>query len=143
MHEPRYKQGMGLHYSVNASGADHCSGIQDDQVIKTMPKGEGINVDGTLTTTELSPRKARLLYDEGLWRQVGNYIGMCVFVPWSNDQILSAVEAVTGWTMSGRELIDVVERGMTLARIFNLRQGLSKDDDTLPQRFFTSPQRAR
>lgn len=139
MHEPRYKQGMGLHYSVNATGADHCSGIQDDLVIKKIPKGEGINRDGTLTTTELSPRKARMLYETGLWRHIGNYIGMCIFVPWSNEQIVSAVEAVTGWSTSSRDLENVVERGITLTRIFNLREGFSRNDDTLPRRFFASP----
>ena len=139
MHDPRYRQGMGLHYTVNASGPDHCSGIMDDLAIKKIPKGEGINVDGTLSSTEMSPRKARLLYDVGLWRHMANYIGMCIFVPWSNQQICDAVEGVTGWPMSFRKLMRVAERGMALARIFNLREGFSRSDDTLPRRFFTSP----
>ena len=41
MHEPRSKQGMGLHYSVHATGADHCSGIHDDLVIKALRQGGG------------------------------------------------------------------------------------------------------
>jgi aldehyde:ferredoxin oxidoreductase len=139
MHEPRYKQGMGLHYSVNAAGADHCSGIQDDLVIKKIPKGEGLNADGTLTSTELGTRKARLLYDVGRWRHMGNYLGMCIFVPWSNQQVCEAMEAVTGWPIDFERLNVVVERGMTLARIFNLREGFSRADDTLPRRFFGSP----
>jgi len=139
MHEPRFKQGMGLHYSVNAAGADHCSGIMDDQLIKKMAKGEGLNSDGTLTAAEMSPRKARLLYDSGLWRHIGNYIGMCIFVPWSNEQLDAAIQAVTGWSMSLRDLEIVVERGMALTRIFNLREGFSRNDDTLPRRFFASP----
>jgi aldehyde:ferredoxin oxidoreductase len=110
----------------------------DDQIIKQLPRGEGINQDGTLTAGEMSPRKARLLYESGFWRQAGNYVGMCVFVPWSNDQLLSLLGAVTGWSLSGRDLADVVERGMALARIFNLREGFSTADDTLPQRFFSS-----
>jgi aldehyde:ferredoxin oxidoreductase len=139
MHEPRYKQGMGLHYSVHISGADHCSGLHDDLVIKEMPKGEGINQDGTLTSVELSPRKAQLLYDVGMWRHMAHHIGMCIFLPWSNQQMCDAVEAVTGWPMSLRQLISVAERGIALARIFNLREGFSRNDDTLPLRFFTSP----
>jgi aldehyde:ferredoxin oxidoreductase len=139
MHEPRSKQGMGLHYSVHAGGADHCSGIHDDLVIKALPKGEGINADGTLTNTELSPRKARLLYDAGLGRHMANYLGMCIFVPWSRQQMNDAVQAVTGWPLSYLDLTKVVERGMSLARIFNLREGFSRSDDTLPRRFSTSP----
>jgi len=133
MHEPRYKQGMGLHYSIHASGADHCSGVMDDLVQKNQVKWE------TLPTTELSRRKAQMLYEVGLWRHIGNYIGMCIFVPWSHQQIAEAVEAVTGWPMGSQPLVDVVERGMTLARIFNLREGISRVDDKLPRRFFDSP----
>ncbi|MDI6727119.1 MAG: aldehyde ferredoxin oxidoreductase family protein, partial [Smithellaceae bacterium] len=126
MHEPRYKQGMGLHYSVNASGADHCTGVQDDQVRKKQAKWE------TLPGTELSPRKALMVYEVGLWRHLANYVGMCVFLPWSNQQICDAVTAVTGWPMSFEELMKVAERGITLTRIFNLREGFSRGDDTLP-----------
>jgi aldehyde:ferredoxin oxidoreductase len=133
MHEPRYKQGMGLHYSVNATGADHCSGVQDDLVKKNQVRWE------TLPTTELSLRKAQMVYEVGLWRHMANYIGMCVFVPWNHQQIADAVEAVTGWPMGSRPLADVVDRGITLARIFNLREGISKMDDKLPRRFFDSP----
>ena len=133
MHEPRYKQGMGLHYSVNAAGADHCSGVQDDLVQKNQVKWN------TLPATELSQRKAQMLYEVGLWRHMGNYIGMCIFVPWSNQQIGDAVEAVTGWPMGSRPLADVAERGITLARIFNLREGISRNEDKLPRRFFDSP----
>lgn len=32
----------------------------------------------------------------------------------------------------------VVERGMTLARIFNLREGFTRGDDMLPHRFSSS-----
>jgi aldehyde:ferredoxin oxidoreductase len=33
-----------------------------------------------------------------------------------------------------------VERGVTLMRIFNLREGFTKEDDRLPERFNTAPQ---
>ena len=133
MHEPRYKQGMGLHYSVHAAGADHCSGVQDDLVQKNQVKWN------TLPASELSQRKAQMVYEVGLWRHMGNYTGMCIFVPWSNQQIAEAVEAVTGWPMDSRLLADVAERGITLARIFNLREGISRNEDKLPQRFSDSP----
>ena len=138
MHDPRYKQGMGLHYSVHVTGADHCTGIHDNVVIKGMPKGTGLNEDGTLTNTEMSPRKARLLYEAGLLRHLANYVGMCIFVPWSRQQLCEAVEAVTGWQTGSSQLIQIVERGLALAKIFNLREGFSRDDDKLPRRFSES-----
>jgi len=139
MHDPRYKQGMGLHYSVHATGADHCTGIHDDLVNKKLAEWDRIGLAESVPVYEMSGRKARMLYEVGLWRHMCNYVGLCLFVPWSNEQITQAVEAITGWPMSSWKLMKTVERGMTLARIFNLREGFSSGDDTLPRRFASSP----
>jgi len=139
MHDPRYKQGMGLHYSVHATGADHCSGIHDDLVNKKLAEWDRIGVAESVPVYEMSGRKARMLYQVGLWRHLPNYLGLCLFVPWSNEQVTAAVEAITGWPISSYKLMKTVERGITLARIFNLREGFSADDDRLPGRFASSP----
>ncbi len=139
MHEPRYKQGMGLHYSVHATGADHCSGIHDDVVNKKLAEWEWIGLAESIPVYEMSGRKARMLYQVGMWRHLANYIGLCLFVPWGNEQVTQAMEAITGWPMSSYKLMKTVERGMTLARIFNLREGFTNRDDTLPRRFTSSP----
>jgi aldehyde:ferredoxin oxidoreductase len=70
---------------------------------------------------------------------MGNYLGLCLFVPWSYQEIRDATEAITGWPMSYWKLMKAVERGITLARIFNLREGFSVEDDRFPARFATSP----
>jgi aldehyde:ferredoxin oxidoreductase len=139
MHDPRYKQGMGLHYSVHATGADHCTGIHDDLVNKKLAEWDRIGLAESVPVYEMSGRKARMLYQVGLWRHLANYLGLCLFLPWSNEQVTAAVEAITGWPMSSWKLMKTVERGMTLARIFNLREGFSNRDDMLPRRFFSSP----
>jgi aldehyde:ferredoxin oxidoreductase len=139
MHEPRYKQGMGLHYSVHATGADHCSGTHDDVVNKKLAEWDRIGLAESVPVYEMSGRKARMLYQVGMWRHLPNHIGLCVFVPWSNEQVIQALEAITGWPVGSYKLMKTVERGMTLARIFNLREGFSQRDDTLPRRFASSP----
>ena len=137
MHEPRFKQGMGLHYSQHATGADHCTGIHDDRI--DMTALNSIDVSEPVPPTELSPRKARILYQLGLWRQLPNTIGMCLFIPWKPKQLVEAMESITGWSMSYWRLMKTVERGITLARIFNNREGFSAKDDKLPLRFHNSP----
>ncbi len=139
MHDPRYKQGMGLHYSVHATGADHCTGIHDDLVNKKLSEWDRIGLAESVPVYEMSGRKARMLYQVGLWRHLPNYLGLCIFLPWSNEQVTAAVEAITGWPMSSWRFMKTVERGMTLARIFNLREGFSGRDDRLPKRFTSSP----
>jgi aldehyde:ferredoxin oxidoreductase len=139
MHEPRYKQAMGLHYSVHSTGPDHVTGIHDNLVSKDLKSWETIDVANWLPSTELSSRKARMLYQVGLWRHLGNYLGLCHYVPWNYQQIGDIVEYVTGWPMSYWRLMKASERGITLARIFNLREGFSIKHDNLPQRFSASP----
>ena len=139
MHEPRYKQGMGLHYSVHATGADHCSGIHDDVVNKKLAEWDRIGLAESVPVYEMSGRKARMLYEVGLWRHLANSLGLCLFVPWSNEQVTQAVEAITGWPMSSWKLMKTAERSITLARVFNLREGFTRRDDTLPRRFASSP----
>jgi aldehyde:ferredoxin oxidoreductase len=140
MHDPRLKQGMGLHYSVHPSGADHVSGVHDTLLEKgsQFEEWSAIDVNESIPSTELSPRKARLVYQFGLWRHLPNYLGLCVLVPYSSKQILDAVEAVTGWPMSYWRLMKTVERGITLAKIFNVREGFTLTDDLLPPRFRAS-----
>jgi len=143
MHDPRSKQGMAIHYSVHPTGADHCTGVHDP----VLEKGPGfedwgtIDVNESIPTTELSPRKARLLYQVGLWCQLPNYLGFCLFVPFKKKQLQEATEAVTGWSMSYWRLMKTVERGLSLAKIFNLREGFTRADDVLPKRMAVSQTR--
>jgi aldehyde:ferredoxin oxidoreductase len=47
--------------------------------------------------------------------------------------------AVTGWDASSHELMRYGERRNHLMRVYNLREGLTAADDTLPDRFFDEP----
>ena len=141
MHDPRLKQGMGIHYSTHATGADHCSGAQDTSFAKGSLDGwSAIDVCQPIPSTELSPRKVRLLYHNSLWKHLNNHLGFCNFVHYSQKQLLDATEAITGWPMSHWRLMKTAERGVTLARLFNLREGLTNADDRLPKRM-SIPQR--
>jgi aldehyde:ferredoxin oxidoreductase len=51
-------------------------------------------------------------------------------------QKVDIVRSVTGWNTTAFELMKVVERGNTLTRIFNNREGFTEKDDWLPPRFF-------
>ena len=46
------------------------------------------------------------------------------------------LQAVTGWDVDKEELIQTAHRGITLARLFNMREGFTRSDDRLPQRFY-------
>lgn len=139
MHDPRLKQGLGLNCCVNPAGADHASSIQDTALVKgaLFEDWASIDVNESIPSTELSSRKARLVYQYGLWMHLTNYLGVCILVPYNRKQTRDAVEAITGWPMSYWRLMKTAERGMTLAKIFNLREGFTDADDVLPKRMST------
>ncbi len=57
----------------------------------------------------------------------------------SVDQISSLVRLVTGWDTSAYELMRWGARRNHLLRLYNVREGLTAADDTLPARFFDEP----
>jgi aldehyde:ferredoxin oxidoreductase len=64
-----------------------------------------------------------------------NQIGLCHFLAYEDDQSLTIVKAVTGWDVTPEEMVTTAHRGLTLARLFNLREGIGRADDRLPSRF--------
>lgn len=57
----------------------------------------------------------------------------------SLPQMAALLAAVTGWETSDYEIMRIGERRNHLLRWYNLREGLSASDDTLPDRFFDEP----
>ena len=53
--------------------------------------------------------------------------------------MMRAISAATGWDFSLWELMQIGERRINMLRLFNMRAGLTKEDDTLPDRFFDEP----
>jgi aldehyde:ferredoxin oxidoreductase len=49
------------------------------------------------------------------------------------------IEAVTGLKFTEEELMKVGERLTNLKRLFNLREGFTRKDDTLPKRILSNP----
>jgi aldehyde:ferredoxin oxidoreductase len=64
-----------------------------------------------------------------------NQVGLCHFLAYDDDQSLEIVRAATGWDVTPEEMVTAAHRGLTLARLFNLREGFTRADDHLPRRF--------
>lgn len=137
MHDPRLKRGEALGYAVSPTGADHVHNIHDTFLYPELPKKyKSLGVLEAVPIEDFGPKKVRLYKYVGEWRTLNNFLTMCLFTPWSVTQKVAIVRYVTGWNTSAFELMKVVERGNTLARIFNLREGFTEKDDWLPPRFF-------
>ena len=142
-HEPRGKVGVGLGYAVSATGPDHMEYPHDPfwateaGIALLRPLGIFEPVD----VFDLGPQKVRIfVYLQQYWNLL-NSLGVCMFTakPFGTQTlngIVDYVKAVTGWETSLFDLLKVGQRHANMARIFNLREGFTARDDTLPDRFF-------
>lgn len=63
-----------------------------------------------------------------------NTVGLCQFLAYDEPRVVDLVHGVTGWDVTEDEMKTVVSRGLTMARLFNLREGITAEDDRLPKR---------
>ena len=138
MHEPRYKAGLGLGYTISPTGADHCHNIHDPAYsTRVNDRMKALGIFDPVPPQELSANKVKLLINGSLWQHVLNSLVFCQFIPLSTDRMVPLVNAITGWNTNYWELMKVGERCITMARAFNIREGKAKVDDWLPKRFLT------
>lgn len=140
MHEPRLKYALGIGYALSPTGADHCHNIHDTIYEKhesrAMQELYGLGVLDPLPFDDLSPEKIHMFWTVTNLRTFYNLAVMCQFVPWSVIQLEELARAVTGWNVTAAEMLLAGERANTLARVFNLREGLKSEEEVLPKRFF-------
>lgn len=138
MHEPRLKAGLGLGYMVNPHGADHCCNIHDTMYLAEVQLKElrPLGILEPLPANDISPRKVALFRLIQLKEIIFDSLVLCSFLPYTYEQLVDIVAAVTGWDTSVKEQLGVAGRTLTMARLFNIREGLTAADDRLPLRFF-------
>ncbi|MEJ2294124.1 MAG: aldehyde ferredoxin oxidoreductase family protein [Candidatus Lokiarchaeota archaeon] len=138
MHEPRLKQGLGLGYMVSPTGAEHMINLHDTSINtkETMENFAPFGLYEPLKLTDLSPKKVRAVMYISNWRVVENCLMLCFFSPYTINSESNLLNVVTGWNSSVWELMKLGERITTMAKIFNIREGFTKEDDWLPGRFY-------
>jgi aldehyde:ferredoxin oxidoreductase len=139
-YDPRGLQAHGLNYATAPIGASHCRA----QMVYCEMAGFPKPVD-----PHEWKGKARLVK---LWQDAFSLIdsaGFCIFFASRNllrqelefhpDGILEYLNAVTGAEYSLDELVKAGERILNAERMFLVRAGFSRKDDTLPRRITHEP----
>ncbi len=139
-HEPRLYPTMGLGFMINPHGADHCCNVIDGRFL-TEAGMRSVNYLGfhePFTSGDISPRKVALFRFEHLKQVLYDSALLChlMAVPLTIKRLVDIIEAVTGWDTSIVELLTIAERALTTARLFNIREGFTAEDDRLPKRYF-------
>lgn len=151
MHDPRGKVAVGIGYALSETGADHMTAAHDPLfankgiVLDTIfPLG----ITKPVGERDLTWKKIRAFMYLKIWWSFSDMAGICHFGPVprggiSINNIIRLLKAVTGWDTSLWELMKAGERSINMARLFNLREGFTREDDILPKRLFTPLKKGR
>jgi aldehyde:ferredoxin oxidoreductase len=149
-HMPQVKRSLALIYAVNPFGADHQSHEHDPGYTSESAK-LSLNRLARLGLTEPQPErilnreKARFALTTQWNYSFMDTADLCQFVygpSWQlygPDEMVELIRAVTGWQVTLEELQRVGERRLNLLRLFNAREGVGREQDTLPKRLFDEP----
>jgi len=66
-----------------------------------------------------------------------NSLVVCDFLPFGFDRILEILNSATGLNFTEETIMQAGERMFNLARMYNLNNGRTKKDDTVPERFLS------
>jgi aldehyde:ferredoxin oxidoreductase len=129
-YEPRALQTMALGFAVGARGADHNrSGAYEVDFSPRVDRLHG------------KPETAELAVETEDRAAVLDSLILCKFLRGVFVDLFSEsaelLSAVTGWDMTGEELRNVARRIVTARKLFNIREGWTAAEDTLPKRFLT------
>ncbi len=123
-YEPRTSWGMALAYATSDRGACH----QRCWTVNTERAG-GLK----MFSFEDKPSFVMDVQNE---RAAAFSMLVCDFMPFKQESIVAAWEAVTGIPLTEEEYLQAGERIWNLIRLFNIREGFGRKDDTLPPRMF-------
>jgi aldehyde:ferredoxin oxidoreductase len=139
-HEPRLMPSMGLGFMVNPHGADHCLNVHDTRFAYKagMKSFNAFGFYDPIPSEDIGPRKVAVFRIEYFRQALLDCLSMCHLASVAVDypMMVGLMAAVTGWQTSAEELMRIAERTMTVARLFNIREGFTDNDDRLPKRFF-------
>ena len=145
-YEPRGLQGLALQYATQSRGGDHIRGEAHDVTLW------GITGYKMLKDRNITKPLDPFVYQDKPWvvkeiqdlYGVVDCSGMCCFVILMGtnpeESLCALLETATGINLVDHKgMMQIGERTFNLERLFNLKAGLTKDDDTLPSRMLKEP----
>ena len=133
-YDPRAFKGIGLNYATSNRGACHVRGYTISQEVIDSPYA----VDRLIYVGKAELTK----YMQDFTAGPIDSSGICLFTVFGLEYIHNygpILRAATGIPYSDDELMKAGERIYNLERLFNLKAGFTRKDDTLPTRFLKEP----
>lgn len=131
-YDPRGMQGQGLLFATSNRGACHLRGNMLGPEILGLPK--------RLDRFETSGKAGILIVHQHMSAVFDSLVN-CKFAGFAiaDEYFARMLSAATGTKVEAQELLLVGERIWNLERLYNLRAGFTRGDDTLPPRLLKEP----
>ncbi|MFQ6128715.1 MAG: aldehyde ferredoxin oxidoreductase family protein [Thermoplasmata archaeon] len=148
-HDVRYIKAFALGIATASRGADHLRSRPTLEIFFRLPHevkeriyGKGVSPD----PTSYVGKEKTVYFSDNIFAVV-DCLGICKFIchgfnsPHFIDypRFEALIEAATGLKYGRRKLEAVGKRVVDTERLFNVREGLTRKDDTLPKRYFDDP----
>ncbi len=131
-YDPRGILGMGLQYATSNRGACHVRGYMVSTEILGLPMKMDPHTTAGKAAVNIAFQNLTAAVDSA---------GMCLFATFSigAPELAALLKTATGFDYDVDELLLAGERIWNLEKLFNLRAGFSRKDDTLPPRLLHEP----
>jgi aldehyde:ferredoxin oxidoreductase len=131
-YEPRALQTMALGFAVGARGADHNRSGAYEVDFSDKVDRRNVTLDAVRHAIDTEDRAALM-----------DSLIVCKFLRGVFEdfhaEAAAMLRSVTGWDVTAAELRDIATRIVATKREFNLLAGWTQAEDTLPDRFLTTP----
>lgn len=147
-HDVRYLKSFALGIATASRGADHLRSRPTLEIFNLpaafLKEIYGETIDSNPTSYET--KEKMVFYHENIYAVVDS-LGICKFVchGFNSPKLLNyehfsrMIEVIKGWRMNREELEACGRRIVDLERLINIREGITRKDDTLPGRYFDDP----
>lgn len=142
-HMPQIKASLALAYACLPFGPDHVSSEHDGAIAEApiSYKLRSLGLDEPQDTSDLNEAKSKLVWFTQCGYSAVDTLSLCQFIfgHWTLfdlNQLVEFINAVTGWRTNLYEIMMAGQRRIQLFRAYNQREGLSADQDVLPEKLF-------
>jgi len=139
MHDPRAFTSWAVSYGTASRGGCHIQAptfwVERGLAFPAI----GLDDPGDRFSSEGKGRLTKIFQD---FCEVVESAGICKFALYGDfrsHHVLSLLRCVTGWDLELDEMMKIGERSFNLKRLINVKCGISKKDDILPERILTIP----
>jgi aldehyde:ferredoxin oxidoreductase len=145
--DPRIAKGFGLGHAVANRGGDHLYALPTIDLAGNLEAAQRLfpaSVVQELMETDDETYKPDLVISSEHYCAVSDALGVCKFITAETyalypEDLAAGLSALWGYEVGAESLMAAGERIVNLERMYNVRLGLSRNDDRLPTRFTTQP----